>query len=91
MKKKKILIAILIIGLLLLIAVGVVAGTMIEEYTATGKGEGKEITVVIEPGETVWDIAEKLKEKVQVDTSSTFKILENGPQDYPLVSTLLYT
>ena len=72
MKKKKILIAILIIGLLLLIAVGVVAGTMIEEYTATGKGEGKEITVVIEPGETVWDIAEKLKEKGLITYKSVF-------------------
>lgn len=72
MTKKKILIAILIVGLLILIGVGIVAGTMIAEYTATGKGDGREITIVVEPGETVRDIAEKLKEKDLITYKSMF-------------------
>lgn len=72
MTKKKIWIAILIVGFLFLVGVGIVAGTMIAEYHATGRGDGKEITVVVEPGETVWDIAEKLKDKGLITYKSMF-------------------
>ena len=72
MTKKKILIAIAAVFLLLMIGIGIVAGTMIAEYTATGKGTGKEVTIVIEPGETVWDIAEKLKANNLITYKSMF-------------------
>ena len=38
-------------------------GSMIIEYNSTGKGSEETVTIEIEQGEGVWDIAEKLAEK----------------------------
>jgi len=63
MQKKQIGKILLIIVFLLLLIGGFVAGSMFMEYKSDEKGSGETVTVDIQQGEGVWDIACKLKEE----------------------------
>lgn len=59
-KKRKILIGVL---LLLILAAILVGGSMFLEYCGKGTAEGETVSIEIEQGEGLWDIAGKLKEE----------------------------
>lgn len=63
MRKKKILIIVLGIVIVLLLAIAFIAGSIFMEYNSTGEGTEETVTIEIEQGEGILDIAAKLKEE----------------------------
>lgn len=63
-RKKRVTVNIIISVLLLLLVIGgFVGGSMFLEYRSDGHGVGETVTIEIEQGEGIWDIANKLKEE----------------------------
>lgn len=62
-KKSKILNIILCIVVVLFLILAFILGSIFIEYSSTGEGTEETVTIEIEQGEGVWDIASKLKEE----------------------------
>lgn len=62
MKRKRRMIWVIIL-LVVLVVGGLLAGSMFLEYRSDGHGVGETVTIEIEQGEGIWDIATKLKEE----------------------------
>ena len=71
MKKKRRMISLIII-LLALIVGGLLAGSMFLEYRSDGQGVGETVTIEIEQGEGIWDIASKLKDEGLIKYRAVF-------------------
>lgn len=71
-KKRLVLNIILCVFGVLFVVLAFVGGTMFIEYQSSGVGTGETVTIEIEQGEGVWDIADKLKAEGLINYKSVF-------------------
>ena len=76
--RKKILFIILSIIIVIFLAVAFLVGSIFIEYNSSGEGSKETVTIEIEQGEGIFDIAGKLKEKGLIDYQIAFYLKVNN-------------